>query len=113
VVWANYGRLDLRGAWEVEHSIPRAKGGSDRLTNLYPACIGCNRAKGSKSTRSARAKHGKVRAPLSRGWRLWARIENAVAGSLLGVVAGSFVSAEGALLGSWIGWTLGYLKPPE
>ncbi|MDO8329653.1 MAG: HNH endonuclease [Fluviicoccus sp.] len=113
VVWANYGRVDLRGGWEVEHSVPRARGGSDHPTNLYPACIGCNRAKGSKSTRSARARHGKVHAPLSRGGRLWARIENAVAGCLLGMVAGAFVSAEGALVGSWVGWALGYLKPPE
>lgn len=113
VVWANYGRVDLRGGWEVEHSVPRARGGSDHPTNLYPACIGCNRAKGSKSTRSARARHGKVHAPLSRGGRLWARIENAVAGCLLGMVAGAFVSAEGALVGSWVGGALGYLKPPE
>jgi HNH endonuclease len=39
----NYGRFEKRRAWEIEHSIPRAMGGSDHLNNLYPACIGCNR----------------------------------------------------------------------
>ncbi len=53
--WSNYGEPGNSGAWEVDHSNPRVNCGTDRLTNLYAACIPCNRSKGSKSTRSQRA----------------------------------------------------------
>ena len=49
LAFKNYSSVGSRGAWEVEHSKPRAKGGSDNLKNLYPACIFCNRSKGKKS----------------------------------------------------------------
>ena len=62
----NYGLLGRRGAWEVDHSNPRARGGSDRLNNLRPACISCNRSKQHRTTRTARAWHGHSRAPRSR-----------------------------------------------
>jgi 5-methylcytosine-specific restriction endonuclease McrA len=35
-----------RGVWEVEHSVARAKCGSNHGNNLYAACITCNRSKG-------------------------------------------------------------------
>ncbi|HZW06078.1 MAG TPA: HNH endonuclease, partial [Phycisphaerales bacterium] len=38
----NYAAHGHKGAWEVEHSVPRACGGSDRLNNLYAAHISCN-----------------------------------------------------------------------
>lgn len=34
---------------EVEHLLPRVRGGSDRLSNVVLACGDCNRAKGSKT----------------------------------------------------------------
>ncbi len=34
---------------EIEHVIPRSKGGSDRISNLALACHLCNQAKGSKT----------------------------------------------------------------
>ena len=34
---------------EVEHIVPRAKGGSNRISNLTLACCPCNRKKGSQS----------------------------------------------------------------
>jgi 5-methylcytosine-specific restriction endonuclease McrA len=34
---------------EIEHLIPRSKGGSDRISNLALACHLCNQAKGSKT----------------------------------------------------------------
>ena len=43
----NYGRPGARGAWEVDHSVPVALGGTDYLRNLWPACIECNRDKGT------------------------------------------------------------------
>lgn len=48
-----------RGAWEVEHRVPRAKGGTDHLNNLVPACWPCNIDKG---TRTARTHHRAVAA---------------------------------------------------
>src|SRR2546423_8127834 len=62
----NYACYGARGAWEVEHSIPRSRGGTDHLNNLYPACISCNRYKAAQSSRSARSLNGRKRAPFSR-----------------------------------------------
>jgi CRISPR/Cas system Type II protein with McrA/HNH and RuvC-like nuclease domain len=45
VCWKNYGRQGERGAWEIDHSVPIALGGTDNLRNLWPACIECNRDK--------------------------------------------------------------------
>src|SRR4029079_1401803 len=78
LVFSNYGSYHYGedGAWEVEHSNPRAAGGTDHLTNLYAACIPCNRAKGQLPTRSARAKHGWTCAPLNREKRAVAKRSN-------------------------------------
>ena len=35
--------------FEIDHVVPRAKGGTDHLTNLQLLCPACNRAKGTKS----------------------------------------------------------------
>ena len=43
---ANYGKHNSKGAWHIEHSIPKAKGGTDHLNNLFAACIVCNLEKG-------------------------------------------------------------------
>ena len=64
--WSNYGLIYKHGAWEVDHSNPKANGGSNRLTNLFPACISCNRSKGSNSTRAARSKYGFTSSPKSK-----------------------------------------------
>lgn len=39
------------GVWEIDHEYPKAKGGSDRLSNKRPICCNCNREK-SDSTSS-------------------------------------------------------------
>jgi len=39
----------LTNFWEVEHKIPRSRGGSDKIENLVPACTICN---GSKHART-------------------------------------------------------------
>jgi 5-methylcytosine-specific restriction endonuclease McrA len=46
LAWKNYGKPRKRGAWEVDHSRPLLRGGTDYLRNLVPACIECNRSKG-------------------------------------------------------------------
>lgn len=62
----NHGRVGRKGAWEVDHSRPRARGGSNYIGNLLPACADCNRTKGAGYNRTMRAKFGHSRAPLSR-----------------------------------------------
>jgi hypothetical protein len=57
LAFTNYGRLGERGAWEVDHSVPTSRGGTDYLRNLVPACIDCNRQKGTRMGKSVRAAH--------------------------------------------------------
>lgn len=93
MVRKNYGRSGHRGAWEVDHSRPRTRGGSDHLNNLYPACISCNRTKGASSSRTARRMHGHSRSPMSERQAARARANAAfgwggaafVAGRILGL----------------------------
>lgn len=109
----NYSVFGARAAWEVEHSNPQAKGGSDRLNNLYPACISCNRSKGDSSTALARAKNGKSKAPLSTLKRNKAKSENAFAGGALGAIVGLVTGPFGAIVGAIIGATLGHKLNPD
>jgi len=51
LAWQNYGMVGKRGAWEVDHSRPLSRGGTDYLRNLVPACIECNRSKRNLSSR--------------------------------------------------------------
>lgn len=69
LVFEQYGSVGDSDDWEVEHSRPKAKGGTDHLNNLYASCIPCNRSKGASSTRVARQKHGNKAALLSKGDR--------------------------------------------
>ncbi len=45
--WSNYGRVGARGAWEVDHSVPVSRGGTNYYRNLWPACVACNTDKGT------------------------------------------------------------------
>lgn len=55
LAFCNYGQKGSHGAWEVDHSNPRSRGGTDYLRNLVPACIDCNREKGTSTGKSYRA----------------------------------------------------------
>ena len=46
LIYSNDGVHLNRGAWEVAHSKPKSKGGTDNLNNLFPDHISCNREKG-------------------------------------------------------------------
>lgn len=113
LAWRNYGVQGGRGAWEVEHSIPRAKGGSDHLNNLYPACISCNRSKGAATTRTARRKNGYKAAPLSRE----KKTRNAWIGGFGGALAGRILLAPlgpfGLIAGAAIGVLISSGHEPE
>lgn len=77
LAYRNYAAVGARGAWEVDHSRARARGGSDCAANLFPACISCNREKGASSSRTMRAQHGFSRAPMSRDEQSATRVRNA------------------------------------
>ena len=98
LAYSNYAASGNRGAWEVEHSVPRACGGTDRMNNLYAACIDCNRSKQARSTRNCRVQNGRSRAPLNRAARAAARTENALAGAGLGLLVGAAFGPVGALV---------------
>lgn len=109
----NYGSLGKEGAWEVEHSTPQAKGGTHHLNNLYSACITCNRAKSDNSTRAARAKNGKKRAPLSVKKRRKAKAVNGIKGSVLGAIVGIVVSVDVSGTLAILGLSMGYILNPD
>lgn len=113
LVFKNYGHLSGRGVWEVEHSNPKANGGTNRLNNLYPACIKCNRSKGAGSTKTARAKNGKTRAPMSAAKKESAKRSNAALGALIGGALGSLAGKKEAVAGAIVGAILGHSQNPE
>ena len=110
----NYGQDGERGAWHVEHSVPRAKGGTDHLNNLKPACISCNLDKSATTTRTARGWNGKTRAPLSVEKRNQAKSENALLGAVGGGVVGFAVAGPiGAAIGALAGGHFGASENPD
>jgi 5-methylcytosine-specific restriction endonuclease McrA len=110
---ANYGKNGRRGAWEVDHSVPRAKGGTDRLNNLAPACIGCNRSKRDGSTRRVRQANGFTRKPMSPDEKDNVRGRNGLIGLGAGAFSGLLVGGPlGAFIGALVGAGLGALPEP-
>lgn len=114
LAFRNYGRPGERAAWEVDHSRARARGGGDRLSNLRPACISCNRSKQASSTLSARRRNGVSRAPLSFERRSAARRRNAAAGASIGAAIGARAAGPGAgLIGALLGAAIGHDLDPD
>ncbi|MEN7546276.1 HNH endonuclease [Rapidithrix thailandica] len=108
-----YAKFGEQGSWEVEHSKPKAKGGTDRLTNLYPACITCNRSKGTRSTRSIRARFGFTRAPYSKAKKRRIKKRNRRFGAVLGGALGVCWGATGAAILIVVGLLLGNFLGPR
>ncbi|MFZ5862381.1 MAG: HNH endonuclease [Nitrospirota bacterium] len=113
LAFKNYGVLGARGAWEVDHSRPRVRGGCDLGINLYPACCVCNRSKGSVSTRTVRGWNGYSKAPLSNTRRKLEKRNNAIVGGVLGGLLGLVAGPFGAVAGAAIGATLGHEANPD
>lgn len=109
----NYGKPKERAAWEVDHSIPSAKGGTDRLNNLRAACVSCNRSKQDGSTRTARSGHGHTRAPLSAEKHREAVAENTVLGGLMGLVGGVAFGPGVAIIAAVVGAGIGNSLDPD
>lgn len=110
----NYGVVGARGAWHVDHSVARARGGTDTLGNLLPAHIRCNCSKGAGTNRSTRARHGKRRAPLSRARRTQAKAVNgAIGAGLCAAIGGAVAGKPGAWIGGLIGAAIGSSVDPD
>jgi hypothetical protein len=114
VCFSNYGIVGARGAWEIEHSRPRARGGTNHGNNLYAACIPCNREKGHRRpTRTVRGWNSQKRAPLSRAKRAEAKQRQALTGAVLFGVAGSVFGPLGTVVGVALGVAFGNKQNPD
>jgi len=106
LAFKNYAKFGEKACWEIEHSIPKAQGGTDHRNNLYPACIVCNRKKRDASNYLARKEHGKSKAPLSLRGRQDAKLRNGAIGTIVGGMVGRIALGPlgmigGALLGAY------------
>lgn len=113
LVYKNYGRFGSRGAWEIDHSLPRERGGTDHLNNLLPASISANRRKCARATRTARTRYGRTRAPLSVEKQEEARGNNTLKGVGIGALVGVRFGPVGLLVGSIVGGVIGLLTEVE
>jgi 5-methylcytosine-specific restriction endonuclease McrA len=114
LAFCNYGIRGTRGAWNVEHSVPRALGGTDHLNNLYPAHIDCNERKRTDCTRRSRAVHGRNRAPYSIVKRKEKQVDNAIRKGIIGGATGGVVfGPAGFILGALLGAASGYVENPD
>lgn len=107
VSFKNRGSVGKRGAWDVDHSVPRSKGGSDHLNNLYAACISCNRSKQNKNNRSQRKINGVTRSPISRHQRAVQNRKNILLGASAGALLGMRFGPPGMLFGAILGAAFG------
>jgi len=109
----NYGLHGERGAWEIEHSVAQARGGTHHGNNLFAACISCNRSKGHCSSRTARRQHGFQCAPYSARKRK----RNAAIGAGIGSLALFLVPPQfriaAAVVGAVTGAIAGYKRKPK
>ena len=111
--FSNYAAHGANGSWEVEHSKPKSKGGTDNLNNLFAAHIRCNREKGTLHTRTARSYYGNSRAPLSKNKKQNIKAENTTAGVIIGGLIGSLFGPGGTIIGAGIGAAIGNESSPK
>ena len=110
----NYGTVGARGAWHIDHSKPRSRGGTDHPNNLFPACIQCNCDKSDSATRTARKGNGKTCAPLSPEKRRDAQAKSGIAGAIAGGLAGGALAGPlGAVVGALTGACIGSSQNPD
>lgn len=109
----NYAQYGGRAAWEVEHSKPRAQGGTSHGNNLFAACISCNRSKRAGSTKAARSRNGQSRAPYSRSKVNRKRSNNQLSGAITGGIIGSRFGPGGTVVGALLGALFGDKSTPK
>jgi len=113
LAFMNYAKSNAKASWEIEHSTPKSKEGTDHLNNLYPACVSCNREKSNGTNYSVRKTKGVKRAPLSKERRKRKVRINIVTGIVAGVAVGRFFGPAGILIGGAIGAILGKGISPD
>lgn len=113
LAFQNHGKTDTKGAWHVEHSIPRAKGGTDHLNNLYAACVGCNHDKGILTSRTARGTCGNSRAPYSKARKEAIKRDNTGTGMIIGGILGLVGGPIGCVIGATVGGIIGNSNSPR
>lgn len=106
LAFSNYSRFESRGAWEIDHSKARAKGGTDHRNNLRAACISCNRSKQVVSAQAARRDAGFRRPPLSVEQRRKVKIRAVLGAAGVGAALGAKLAG---LPGFWFGGLIGAL----
>lgn len=107
LAFSNYGINGAKGAWHIDHSIPRAKGGSDHLNNLYAACIPCNLTKSDSNNKLVRSVYGHKRAPYSKSKLESIKNTNTSGGFIVGAIIGLRFGPIGALVGGLVGGLIG------
>ncbi|HEY9488540.1 MAG TPA: HNH endonuclease [Chryseosolibacter sp.] len=105
----HHGKNGTHGAWHIEHSKARAKGGSDHGNNLFPACTGCNLDKGILTSRTVRKYYGNTRAPYNKARKEQIRESNTTAGAIVG----GLIGADGGPVGFFIGAAIGAIIGDE
>jgi len=104
MAYSNYGNHGARGAWEIDHSVPKAQGGTDHRNNLYAAHTVCNRSKQARSNASVRREYGRTRAPMSAVAIEELKTGDAWVGALsIGLLGLRFFGPPGLLIGAVIG----------
>lgn len=104
----NYGLRNVPGGWHIEHSVPKALGGTDHMNNLFAACILCNIAKGIQCTKTIRNRNGYTRAPYSVTKKREIQYQNTFTGMVIGGMIGRLIGGnKGTLIGIAIGGTIG------
>jgi 5-methylcytosine-specific restriction endonuclease McrA len=111
--FTNYGVNGAKGAWHIEHSIPKAKGGSDHLNNLFAACIICNHEKGTKHTQTIRRRNGITRAPYSKAKKEKIKEENTLMGMIGGGLLGTVFGPGGVIVCTILGGLFGEDLSPK
>jgi len=114
IAYTNYGNHGARGAWEIDHSRPRAQGGTDHGNNLYAAHTDCNRSKQARSSASVRRENGLQRPPMSPAAMRKLKEGDAWTGALAGGMLGArFFGSPGLLIGAVIGAIGAHAVPRE
>lgn len=99
---------DYSETWEVDHSRPRAKGGSSHGNNLKPALVSANRSKQATGSRAVRRRNGLTRSPMSPGEQGRKRSSNTAGGALVGATTGAAIAGPpGLVVGGILGALLG------
>lgn len=114
LAFTNYGVNGTKGSWHVEHSVPKAKGGTDHLNNLYAACIKCNLEKSTYHTKTVRGWNGQSRAPYSATKKQKIKSNNTIGSAA--IVGGIGLAIGGpivGIIGSIIGGALGSSNSPK